>query len=654
MGNNLSKMDVDENYLYYSKMWGPLHVVDKETLKFRALFINRKEQFYIYHMDKQFLYFYQNDKIHVIDKQNYRKVGVCEKIITEDLIKAKEKLERDTNWEFMMFKRICASSNDYFYICSAYQQSIVVFDKKTWKEVHTIKFENCSIREMHADDSFLYILEVSQGKPLRILSNTNWEEVKQISPTMFNISSRFESICLDEQNLYLLGGIQQEKKYPSYQVAIIVLKKKIWEKFFEIRHLRISSMRIRGHYLYLVKNRNTIEIWDTKKWEILDSIIDEKDAFQLIAIDKEYMFSTTNHGKLKKWNLATKKVVKTLYSKTKDVISVAIDDNYIYISSKIGSIRVWDRKKRQTEHILREDINSIRVFIHDDYLFGAENIIHIWERESWNKVQEIDLTLSKLTYDEKYVYYSDYGHYVKIADPKTFEAFKILHHSEWVNSIEVDNDFLYSADKHVISIWNKRNWKQVKIIEPPDGHNIVDILQDNDYLYVFTDGKVAQTWKKMDWRLADEREINRFDSNFKLYGNHVFCSNVSTNSLIIRDKSSWEIIRELTGFGDSIVYHLYKDTLVIAAINGIVSVYSLEDYSLIYVFYNNSEYNLDLYEKYKDCMSKLELVGESLIATIKKNKGKCKEIIQKIIEGKFIPVEDHEYGLIYDKDAIGN
>ncbi|MBD3211267.1 MAG: hypothetical protein GF311_01570 [Candidatus Lokiarchaeota archaeon] len=654
MGNNLSKLDVDENYLYYSKMWGPLHVFDKETLKFRALFINRKEQFYTYHIDKQFLYFYQDDKIHVIDKQTYEEVGVCEKIITEDLIKAKEKCEKDTNREFLMFKRVCASNNDFFYICSAYQQSVVVFDKKTWKEVHTIKFENWSIRDIYADDSYLYILEVSRGKPLRILSNTNWEEIKQISPTTYDIPDRFESICLDEQYIYLLGGIQQEKKYPSYQGAIIILKKGTWEKIFEIRHLRIISMRIKGQYLYLIKNGNIIEIWDTKKWEVLDTIIDEKDDIQLIAIGTEYMFSTTKQGKLKKWNLASNKVVKTLYSKTIDVNSVAIDDEYIYVGSDIGSIRIWDRESLQTERILREDKNSIKVFIYDDYLFGTENITHVWERGTWNKVQEIDLTLNAIDYDEKYVYYCDYGHYVKVGNPITFDVIRILHHSDWVNIIKVDDNFLYSADNHVLSIWNKENWKQVIIIEPPDDTKIRDLLLDNDYIYVFTDGKIVQTWKKKVWKKVQERDIDRFDNSFVLYGDYVFCLNVSSNSIKIRDNNSWELVKEFVGYGEILIYRLYKDTLVIASIDGIVSVYSLKDYSLQYVFYNNSDYNLDLFRKYEECFEKIDLVGECFIASIKEDNGICKEVLKRIINEECIPVKDHKYGLIYDKDAIGN
>lgn len=242
----------------------------------------------------------------------------------------------------------------------------------------------------------------------------------------------------------------------------------------------IRSVAISPDGTHLVSSssndENSLRIWNTDSFNVLDSLSEESQTILSIAFapDGDEFATGSIEGKIQLWDVESGEVNAQLSAPSTQVNSVAFspDGNLLASGSSDQTVRLWDLRNQTQIHSLsdhRGPVNSVAFSPTDDLLVSgsADGQIRIWDTSSGQLVRQITGHLGQVSSvdispDGIHIISGSFDGSVRVWNLSTGQEFRRFVHGAAILSVDISSNGqnIVSAGENSVQLWNLNNTLQ--------------------------------------------------------------------------------------------------------------------------------------------------------------------------------------------------
>ncbi|MEN8905672.1 MAG: hypothetical protein ABF289_06920 [Clostridiales bacterium] len=305
------------------------------------------------------------------------------------------------------------------------------------------------------------------------------------------------------RNNYLAGIDFSNLNLDNVSLHKIVFSDLVKNKFskFNNTNLRDTNIIYQGHSNYISSLiyfdgkivsgswDNTIKIWDSKTYHLINTLKDHTDLVTNVIFAEEKIISASWDGTIIVWDKDTYNCLYKTTDKISPIYSLKYGDGKIFSGSKDNVIRIWDIDSLDFLGELRGHTKAISsLAFGEGKLFSGsyDTTIRIWDIKNLvcTKILKGHINaVSCLLYDIGKIFSGSSDKSIKIWDTKTFKCEKtLIGHSDTVYCLIYTKNKLFSgsADK-TIKVWNIDNGEIMRSL---------NIHTSSIYCLIYASGKL--------------------------------------------------------------------------------------------------------------------------------------------------------------------
>lgn len=148
-----------------------------------------------------------------------------------------------------------------------------------------------------------------------------------------------------------------------------------------------------------------------------------------------------------------------------------------------------------------------------------------------------------ITIDDEYIYSACNDKTVKVWSKTDLTEIASLEHSEWIDSVTVDDKYVITGERKCVRIWNKEDWSEVATVgmrtDLIKAVKLRPVTVDDDYLYSVVQDDTLQIWSKKDWSEVASISEHKDTITTLLTDNEYFYSVSADKTIQVWSKTDW-------------------------------------------------------------------------------------------------------------------
>ena len=302
-----------------------------------------------------------------------------------------------------------ARSPDDSYFAVAGRNEILLIDSANFKVVKTLREKTKDVISLFISPDGKYLLSGNKGGMIHIWSTETWDNLMTPwnMPRILNCGS-VPAISInsvkgliasgDWDNKINIWSIDDWQKIKSFRNAEELSKQSIITQYIQsmVRSIDFSQD---GKYLATGGNDRTVRIWDTEKWENIQSLSEHEHWISSVSFSPagHYLASSDHNGVVKVWNTNTWGCIEYLDEHDLRCLCVTFsrDGKYLASGGDDGEIFIFNTKNWGLVKDLKDGNNSVYSLSFSNnckYLVSKSNQnIIVWSTDNWTILKIISL-----------------------------------------------------------------------------------------------------------------------------------------------------------------------------------------------------------------------------------------------------------------------